>query len=103
MPVVRVRTREGVEVVIDTDEIFQAANETVQVEAAVLKRATDIANRARRLDAAENGGTADITLDRRVMPNGRLVYHVQSTDADGEHGTSSTARRRTLRRAVGSK
>lgn len=90
-----------VRVELDLDELFREANELPMLRAKTFAKATQIANRARRIDAAENGGHAEITLEERVMPNGRYVVQVRSTDGDGEHGTSTTVRRRTLRRAVG--
>lgn len=95
-------SKPDVSVELDFDEIFQQANESTQVRAAVLKRATDIAVRARRIDAQENAGHANITIEERVMPNGRYVVQVQTDDVSGEHGDSVTERRRTLRRASGS-
>ncbi|MCF8605151.1 hypothetical protein L5I01_17490 [Gordonia sp. HY442] len=90
-----------VEVRLDLDELFRQMNESVQLQASVRKRATSIAARARRIDASENSGTASITLTEHWMPNGRFVMHVNSDDVEGEFGTSKTARRRTLRRAMG--
>ena len=86
---------------LDLDELFKQMNETTQVEAALLKKATGIAARARRLDATEGKGTAKITITEHWMRNGRRVLHVESNDVDGEYGTSATMRRRTLRRAKG--
>lgn len=86
---------------LDLDELFKQMNETTQVNAGLLKRATTIAARARRLDASEGKGTAKIEITEHWMRNGRLVYHVTSDDVEGEYGTSRTARRRTLRRAAG--
>ena len=94
-------SRGSVIVQLDLDGLFAEMNETAQVRAGVTRRATEIAARARRIDAAENGGRAEITLTEKTMPNGRFVVQVRSTDGDGEFGTSTTARRRTLRRAIG--
>ncbi|AMS03912.1 head closure Hc1 [Gordonia phage UmaThurman] len=88
---------------IDADRMFRDLNRTPRVRRAVRARAREIAARARRIDQAENDGRADITLTERTIGNGRFVVHVESTDADGEHGNSTTVRRRTLRRAIGSR
>lgn len=90
-----------VRVDLDVDEIFRRANETDIVRAKIYARAVQIANRARRIDAQENGGNSTVELQERVMANGRYVVHVRMTDDGSEHGTSKRARRRTLRRAVG--
>ncbi|QDF17107.1 head closure Hc1 [Gordonia phage William] len=88
---------------IDSDRVFRELNRMSKVRRGVRERAREIAARAIRIDQAENDGRADITLSEHTMPNGRFVVHVESNDVDGEHGNTSTVRRRTLRRAVGSR
>lgn len=93
---------DDVHVQLDLDELFDEFNRTVHVEAALTRRATAIAARARTIDAAE-GGAASFSIDRRWLPNGRLMLRVVSNDPDGEYGTATTSRRRALRQAVGSR
>lgn len=88
---------------IDVDRMFRRLNRMGRARAAVRVRANKVAARARRIDQSENDGRADITLTERTLSNGRFVVHVESTDADGEHGNTVTERRRTLRRAIGSR
>jgi hypothetical protein len=92
---------EQVRVDLDPDDIFAQANDVAMLRARVLAKATDVVKRARRIDGAEHGGQSTFSIDERVLPNGRYICLVGSDDADGEHGTASTPRRRTLRRAAG--
>lgn len=92
-----------VRVELDADQLFFDAMKTPQVRAKTRQRAQQIATRAIAIDKAENGGKARITLRDRTLANGRAVTEVHSTDAAGEYGTSKTKRRRTLRRAMGSR
>lgn len=88
---------------IDADDMFRRLNRMPKVRDGVRARAREVLARARRIDQTENDGRADITMSERTMRNGRFVVHVESTDADGEHGNTTTERRRTLRRAAGSR
>ncbi len=82
-----------------TDEQWQAVVGSAPVQAAILRRATTIAARARSLNDAE-GGKAQITLERATRADGRPVVNVVSDNAAEEYGTSGTRRRRVLRRAA---
>lgn len=86
---------------IDGDQMFYDVNQTAQVRARVRQVAQQIATKAITIDKKENGGNATITLVDRTTGRGRAVTEVHSDDAAGEYGTSTTARRRTLRRAAG--
>lgn len=88
---------------IDGNAMFRRLNRMSLVRNGVRTRGRTVLARARRIDQTENDGRADITMSERTMRNGRFVVHVESTDADGEHGNTTTERRRTLRRAAGSR
>lgn len=70
-----------------------------KVRAALRSQAGGIAAKARSLDAAE-GGDATISVEEGTRPRGRPYARAVSDDADGEFGTSKTARRRVLGRAA---
>lgn len=70
-----------------------------QVRAALAGRAARLAVRAKQIDEAEGGG-AEIHVEHGTRPRGRSYSRVVSTDADGEHGTETVPRRRTLGRAA---
>lgn len=86
---------------IDGDQLFFDVMKTPQVRAKVRQTAQRIASKAIAIDKKENGGKATITLVDKTTARGRAVTEVHSTDAAGEYGTSTAARRRTLRRAAG--
>lgn len=88
---------------LDLDAIFEQANQDALVRAKVRDKAETIAARARRIDVAENGGRATISTEFDVLPNGRYVGRVRTDDVSGEFGDSVNRRRRTLRRAGGSR
>lgn len=79
---------------ISADEMFEKANKTGVVRRGVRARANEIAARGSRQ------GTA-LSVEEATLPNGRYVARVVSKDVAGEHGNSTTPRRRGLRRAVG--
>lgn len=85
---------------IDYDAIFQEVMSMPSVLAKVEQKAVNIAAKARAIDAAE-GSNAMITVRRVHVPSGRAIYNVESTDVAGEYGDSTTAARKTLRRAAG--
>lgn len=72
---------------------------SAQVRSMTRQRGNLIAMRARVLNDAE-GGTANITVEHGVRPDGRSFTRVTSDNADEEYGTSKTRRRRVLRRAA---
>ncbi len=86
---------------IDIDALFERANQSALLRAKIDDRTARVAARARRIDMAENGGRANITVESEVLPNGRYMGRVVSDDVSGEYGDSVTKRRRTLRRAAG--
>lgn len=69
------------------------------VRAALADRAARIAVAARQINQAEEQD-ADIHTEQGTRPRGRSYARVVSTDAEGEFGTETTARRRTLGRAA---
>lgn len=79
--------------------IVQRVSVVPEVRAALRAKAAQVAARARQIDASEGGG-ATITVEEGIRPGGRAYANVVSDDADGEYGTSRTARRRTLGRAA---
>lgn len=81
---------------IDPDDMFDQVNATAQVRDAVRARATSIAARGTR-----QGGT--LSTEFATLPNGRFVGRVVNPDEASEHGDAQTPRRRTLRRAIGSR
>lgn len=91
----------GVNVDINLDHIFEAANQTDLLRAKVRDRTETTAARARRIDVKENAGRATISTEYETLPNGRFVGRVTTDDVSGEFGDSATKRRRTLRRAGG--
>lgn len=95
--------KDGPRIDLDMDSIFERANQTKMVRAKVQDRTAKIAARARRIDMAENEGRANIKVVTKTLGNGRFVGNVESDDAAGEFGDSNTKRRRTLRRAAGSR
>ncbi|WIC89780.1 hypothetical protein SEA_SAPO_9 [Gordonia phage Sapo] len=90
-----------VHVDLDFDELFQEANNTLQVEAALRERAQQVVNKARRLDERENQGRSNFRLEEGYLPNGRRYHRVVSDGEDTEFGTSTTKRLSILRRASG--
>ncbi len=88
---------------LDIDQLFREANQTALLRAKVRDRNERIAARARRIDQAENKGRATIRTSYEVLPNGRFVARTETDDVSGEFGDSRTKRRRTLRRAGGSR
>lgn len=90
-----------VTVSLDIDEMFQDANNTLQVDAALRERAQQIANKARRLDERENNGRSNFRMESGFLPNGRRYHRVISDDEASEYGNSESKRRSILRRASG--
>lgn len=88
---------------IDIGELFETANQNALLRAKVRDRAETIAARARRIDQQENAGRATIKTSYEVLPDGRFVANVETDDVSGEFGDSKSKRRRTLRRAGGSR
>ena len=81
---------------IDPDDMFDQANDTRVVRAAIRARATSIAARGTR-----QGGS--LSVEEADLPNGRHVARVINPDGASEHGNSQTPRRRTLRKGIGSR
>lgn len=79
--------------------IVQRVSQMPVVRTALRTQAALIASRARQIDSSEGGGATIVIVDG-VRPSGRAYANVVSDDADGEFGTSRTARRRTLGRAA---
>lgn len=92
-----------VRVYIDMDALFERANQSAMLRAKIRDRANRVAARARRLDQQATGGKSSIEVRESVLPNGRFIAQVESDDVDGEFGNGKTARRRTLRQAMGSR
>ncbi|AOE44362.1 hypothetical protein SEA_GHOBES_9 [Gordonia phage Ghobes] len=90
-----------VEVNLDFDELFQEANDTLQVEAALRQRAQEVATKARRIDERENGGRSNFRLESGYLPNGRRYHRVASDNVASEYGDSDNKRLSILRRASG--
>lgn len=88
---------------LDIGALFVEANQNALLRAKIRDRTEKIAARARRIDQAENAGRATIRTSYEVLPNGRFVANVETDDVSGEFGDSTRLRRRTLRRAGGSR
>lgn len=84
---------------LDMDDLFRQANEHATTDGAVAGRSGRIAKRARAINAKE-GGTANISVRRRYLPNGRMAYDVISDNPEEEYGSSESKRLRQLRRAA---
>lgn len=93
-------SRGGVTRVVVHPGLLPRVSQAAPVRAVLRQHAEQVAARARQIVAAEGGGDASITVRDGVRPGGRSYANVESTDADGEFGTSRTERRRTLGRAA---
>lgn len=82
-----------------SDEHWRQVMGSAAVQAAVRRRATTIAARARKL-TQDAGGKAVITIEQGMRANGRPYVNVVSSNADEEYGTSDVRKRRALRRAA---
>lgn len=77
---------------------------TVTNHPAAIRKASEVANRiaaaAVGIAAAEEVDTV-VTVQTGTRPGGRGYARVTSSNADAEHGTAATPRRRVLGRAAG--
>ncbi|WP_182359565.1 hypothetical protein [Tomitella gaofuii] len=86
---------------VDVHDVFEQANQSDELRAAVRQRATNMVQRARRIDAKETDSRNEFHLAEEFRRDGRYVVNVHSSDVEGEYGTSRAKRMRILRRAMG--
>ena len=79
---------------------FRTVTNLPAVHAKCAEVAERIAGTAAAIAAAEEVDT-EITVEHGTRPGGRGYARVTSSNADAEHGTAATPRRRVLGRATG--
>lgn len=83
-----------------SSDVFRQVTQLPAVRARCAEVARAIAGTADAIAKAE-GVDTEITVEEGVRPQGRPFARVTSSNADAEHGTAATPRRRVLGRAAG--